>query len=399
MVTLTTANDVLKEVYLGVVANQINTNVNPLLAKIEQTTSDVWGKEIRKVAPIGLNGGVGSATEDGALPVAGANSYKQFALTLKNLFGRIDISDKAIRASQSSAGAFVNLLNSEMDGLIKAAAFNFGRMLYGDGIGFLCKVVSNTATYFVVDSVRNLAEGMIIDVIDSDGTAVGNVKKIRITAIDRANKYVYTTKTGMTVNYFASSEQTPVYMCVQDSFMNELTGLGAVMKSTGNLYGLSKSTYNWLVPYAKDIQVNSANTDITDVKIQSVIDKLDEDYGSKVDFIVCSSGVKRDYQSYLASYRSNVNVLDLVGGYKAISYNGIPVVSDRFMPANTMYLLNTKDLHLHQLCDWRWLEGEDGKVLKQNAGYATYTATLVKYADLICDKPCGQAQITGIAEA
>ena len=44
MVTLETANNALKEVYLGVLANQLNTTINPLLTKINQTTSDVWGK-------------------------------------------------------------------------------------------------------------------------------------------------------------------------------------------------------------------------------------------------------------------------------------------------------------------------------------------------------------------
>ena len=89
--------------------------------------------------------------------------------------------------------------------------------------------------------------------------------------------------------------------------------------------------------------------------------------------------------------------MELAGGYKTISYNGIPVVADRFIKNDTMYLLNTKDFTLHQLCDWKWLEGEDGKIIKQNPNYATYTATLVKYADLICDRPNGSAMLTGIS--
>lgn len=399
MVSLTTANEVLKEVYLGVVANQLNTNTNPLLARIEQTTSDVWGKEIRKVAPIGLNGGVGAGTETGTLPISNPNVYKQFSLSLKNLYGRIDISDKAIRASQSSAGAFVNLLNAEMEGLIKAAAFNFGRMLYGDGKGFLARIIDNTTTYIIVDDVKNLTEGMTIDLYDMDGARMPQDTKKRITSIDRINKYVYVDKPLIKASQYKSDENADYYICMQDSAYVEMTGLGAIFQSTGSLYGLERSSNHWLIPYMKNLQENSENTDISDVKIQSAIDELDEKYGSRVDFIVCSSGVKRNYQNYLASYRSNVNVMDLAGGYKAISYNGIPIVSDRFMDNNSMYLLNTKDFHLHQLCDWRWLEGEDGRVLKQNPGYATYGATLVKYADMICDRPCGQAKLTGIKES
>ena len=90
--------------------------------------------------------------------------------------------------------------------------------------------------------------------------------------------------------------------------------------------------------------------------------------------------------------------MELQGGYKAISYNGIPVVSDRFVEDGVMYLLNTSEFALHQLCDWQWLAGEDGRILKQNAGAPTYSATLVKYADLICNKPAGQAKLTGITQ-
>ena len=50
MVTLTSAESALKNVYLGVVANQLNVRSNPLLAKIKMSSKDVWGKEIRKLA-------------------------------------------------------------------------------------------------------------------------------------------------------------------------------------------------------------------------------------------------------------------------------------------------------------------------------------------------------------
>lgn len=47
----------------------------------------------------------------------------------------------------------------------------------------------------------------------------------------------------------------------------------------------------------------------------------------------------------------------------------------------------------------RWLEDEDGRILKQVPGKAAYTATLVKYAELVCKKPCGQAKLYNVEEA
>jgi len=91
--------------------------------------------------------------------------------------------------------------------------------------------------------------------------------------------------------------------------------------------------------------------------------------------------------------------MELNGGFKAMNYNGIPIVADRFCPEGTMYLLNTNDFTLHQLCDWQWLADDDGRVLKQIPGKPVYTATLVKYAELICSCPNGQGMLSGITEA
>ncbi|MEG1706818.1 MAG: phage major capsid protein, partial [Clostridia bacterium] len=311
----------LKNVYLGVVSEQLNTSINPLLARIKQTSSDVWGKDIIKLAPYGLNGGVGAGAEDSDLPTAGGNNYAKFVLTLKNLYGKIELSDKAIRASSSSAGAFVNLLNAEMEGLVRASSYNFGRMLYSDGSGKLAKIVSNTTTDIVVDNVKNLMEGMVIDIVDTNGNATGFITK-RITSINRATKTIHIAGASLTADCIKDK-----FITMQGSFGKEITGLGAIFSNTGSLYGINRSDYGWMIPYMKSLSAGSTN--ISDVVIQTAIDALEQDADSKVDFIVCSAGVKRNYQTYLASYRSNVDVLDLAGGYKAISYNGIPLVSDR----------------------------------------------------------------------
>lgn len=399
MVTLSTADNALKQVYLGVVSNQLNTNINPLLARINQTTSDVWGKEIRKLAPYGINGGIGAGSEEGPLPSSASNSYAQFVLSLKNLYGKIELSDKAIRASENSNGAFVNLLNDEMEGLIKSSAFNFGRMLYGDGTGLLAKITAATTSSVTVDNVTNLIEGMVIDIVDANGESLKN--GIRIKSINRASKVVNLFTSSLDANDFKTEGEDvkTYYLVIQGSYGKEITGLGEIFKTTGSLYGLDRTSYSWLIPNIIDASSNSTPTDITDVTMQKAIDELDEISNSQVDFIVCSAGVKRNYQNYMASFRSNINIMQLDGGYTALSYNGIPLLSDRFVPANTMYLLNTKEFNLHQLCDWKWLESEDGRVIKQTPDKPTYQATLVKYADIICNKPCGQAKITGIKES
>lgn len=384
MVTLNTAESALKNVYLGVVANQLNVNANPLLAKIKHSSKDVWGKEVRKMAPFGINGGIGAGSETDALPTSSGNGYVQFIAELKNLYGKIELSDKAVRASANNAGAFVNLLSDEMEGLVKASAFNLGRMLYGDGTGLLATASSVEGNTVACDKVNNLIEGMLIDVYTAD--AKKSTSPIKVVYVDRVNKtFTFTSTASITV-------EAGDKFYVQGSKDFEISGLGKIFDDNAEtIYGVSKADYKWLKPYK-----STAETEVSDILIQQAIDFLDMNVDSQINFITCSSAVRRAYQEYLGAYRRNIDIAELEGGYKTISHNGVPVVADRFVEDDTMFLLNTNDFCLHELCDWQWLEGEDGRILKQNQGYPTYSATLVKYAELICDKPCGQAKISGI---
>lgn len=49
MISLQTANNALKDVYLGVIANQINCNTDVLLGKIKHTSNDLKKECVDKV--------------------------------------------------------------------------------------------------------------------------------------------------------------------------------------------------------------------------------------------------------------------------------------------------------------------------------------------------------------
>ena len=389
-VNLTNADSALKSGYLDVVSEQLNYSVNPFFAAIEKSTNDVWGKEVRKLAVYGMNGGVGAGTEDGELPGASGNNYGQFVTTLKNLYGVVEISDKAIRASENNSGAFVSLLNAEMDGLIRSSKFNFGRMLFGNGSGKLAVVIGAIAGMIVLDEMANVIEGMVIDFRDENGNLIPSISGRKITAVDRFNKAIVVSGAEISEDNIPENS----FITVQGSYNNELTGLGAIFDSENdNLYGLSKSSNLWLTPYSKYDVGN-----IDEITLQTALDEIEQQSGGAVNFIVCSWGVRRALQKIFSANKVAFDTMEIAGGFKTMSYNGIPIVADRFCPKGTMYLLNTNDFTLHQLCDWQWLADDDGKVLKQVPGKPVYTATLVKYADLICSRPNGQGILAGIEE-
>ena len=393
MVTTTTADMALKSYYLDTVSDMLDKSVNPFFAAIKKTTSDVWGRDVRKMVRIGVNGGVGAGTEEGDLPKASGNRYAQLVSSLKNLYGTIEISDKAIRSSANNAGAFVNLLNDEMEGLVKSSSFNFGRMLFGDGTGRLATaktgtILTGTSRPAYWDSVKNVAEGMIVDIFSS-GAKTPRIKGGLVSAVDRVNNTISILNgEGAEYNITVSD-----FITLQGSYGLELTGLGAICAETGTLYGIDKATNPWMKPYmVKD--AGALNESI----LQKAIDGVEEGAGGKINFIVTSMGVRRALASEISCSR-RFEMTHFDGSANGVlTFNGIPIIADRFCPAQTAYLLNTDDFALHQLCDWQWLEGEDGKILKQIAGKPVYTATLVKYAELMCYRPCGQAVITGLTE-
>ena len=389
---MTNADSALKSYYLEAVSDQLDNGTNPFLAQIKKSSENVWGKEVKKLVIHGINGGIGAGTEDGDLPTAKGNRYAQFTSTLKNLYGTIEITDKAIRASENNSGAFVSLLNSEMDGLLKSSSFNLGRMLFGNGTGVLATVADVSESGLVIlDDARNVMEGMVVDFRNASGDILTGCESRTVEVIDRVNKMIKVS--GSTLD----EEDLPfgTTVVLHGSYNNEITGLGAIFdRNVYTLYGLDKNANYWMTPYVKR---NVGN--ITEAAMQRAIDAVEEASGNAPDMIITSWGVRRALLNVFSANKRYLDSVELASGFKAISYNGIPVVVDRFCPKGTMYMLNTKDFTLHQLCDWQWLADDDGKVLRQIPGKPVYTATLVKYAELMCSRPYAQGALTDINEA
>ena len=385
MITLETADNALKSFYLDAVTEALDLKANPLLAQIQKTSANVVGKDVKKIVRLGMSGGISAGTETGALPTASASDRVVFTTTLKNLYGTIEISDKALRASAGNEGAFVNLLNDEMQTLIKSASLNFGRMLYGNGSGYLAMVSGvDTPSNIALSDLNNVVEGMIVDFHRASGAPVEGAHGVRVVSVKREESIVkFDRDVG---DYVQSGDE----MYIQGSKDNELTGLGAIFEND-TLYGVDRTENTLLKPYKR-----TGVGEITEEILQKAIDDIEMKSGEKVNFIVCAWGVRRALMSYYREFKTMMPSLEINGGYTAISFNGIPIVADRFCPDGTMYLLNTDSFKINQLCDWKWLEGEDGKILKQIPGKPVYTATLVKYAELMCEKPQAQGVLTGI---
>lgn len=385
MITLQNADKALKDIYLTVINQELDNDISPFFSIIEKTTDNVSGNRIHKLVPYGFSGGVSATSEAGALPQSGGNKYAAFSLELKNLYGTIEISDKAIRASQSNESSFMNLLNAEMEGLLRSSKKNFARMLFGDNSGKLVRATAINENNVSVVSAAKLDEGMIIDIIDTSGDIV-RASKRTILSIDRmANNIV------VSGNPIMPTFNDTTYLFMQNSRNNELTGLRAIF-GTNDIYGLKRNDYGLLTPLSRTYD----NTIPIAPQMNEVIDNMFTFSHSKPNVIICNMSVKRYLIDEFASKDLTLEAVE-VGGYKTVAFEGIPVIVDRYCDKEDMYFLNTNDFKFHQLTDWQWLESDGGSILKQINGYAGYAATLVKYGDLVCHYPMGQGHLCDIS--
>ena len=89
--------------------------------------------------------------------------------------------------------------------------------------------------------------------------------------------------------------------------------------------------------------------------------------------------------------------MNLKGGFTALSYNGTPLTSDKYVPAGEMHCLDMKNWGLYRIEDFDWLD-RDGSMFSRVSNKPVWEATLVLYSDIGCDKPKGQVTMSGITE-
>ncbi len=409
---LTSAANALKTFFLPSLRYQLNIGASVVFAQFERGKEGVVGSSITMALRYGRNGGYGAGSDISSLPVTTSRQTAQAQWQTKNLYARIQLSDKLLRASRSNVGAFANMFKQELQDCQDDAKENVARSVFWDGSGVLAVVGTPTGssstmtgytplTGYTIGGINVLAEDMLCDVwaAGSYPTTQRNTPgtPVQITAVNRATATV-----TINVTFASISCVSGDYFVVQNvasgtTLNGEITGLGSVFNNGNTLYGVNRGSNYWFnaqVPIA-------VGGEISEVVIQSGIDNSRMFAAGHIKFIVSSFGVRRAYQYMLQSQKRQINTLELKGGWKALEYQGgeksIPITADQYCPAGSMFLLDTDDFKVYELEDWTWMD-EDGAILSRISNTPAYEATMVKYCDLGCQKPGGQVWLNAIVE-
>ena len=297
MISINQAENALKNVYLGVISDQLNCSIDPFISKIEKTTSDVWGNEILIPSFLYSENSI---------------EYNNLKAELANMYLTLELSDKAIRVAQNSSNAFVNLLNSEVENMLKESRYRITNAIYTK---------------------------------------------------DTKSKYLPLKAPFSPIEFISLSD---IFNIEQKL-----------------IYGLDREKWG-LMPEIKHIkELNPA-----------IIEEFIDNINPNIDFLICSPNMKRNIHQYFLDHKQKVRRKDFksIGSYMEFNSN-ISIIPYKDMKDNEIWLVNSRDFTLNQLCDWLWLSDENGKILKQKGTEPFYAATLVKYANLMCHNVKGQIKI------
>ena len=383
--TLATFEKALKDNYLPVWRNQLNTEPTALLSKIKKVP--LKSDKIVATAPIGLSGGFGFGAEGAATPASGNVQFERFETRAKDMYVNVCISAKAVRLT-GSGGAMANALDTEVKAAYETAKWNTGRSLFGNGTGKLTGISTGTGTTFTVDDVMYLKEGLIVDNIGADGAV--DHSGLRIKNVDRANKKVTFEGNSITID--------GGYLTVQNSYNREITGLGAIYdKNITTLYGVNKAANPYLYPVEVD-----AGADIDDGTITRALREAKNNKNSNIDMILCGDDAYDAYVNYLRT--NNIRVEDMShtiqGGFKAIKFifgnKEVDIVNESFVPTSEMWGVDSSTLELHTQ-EWNFADLQGGGIFNLMEGQSIYRALLANYGDLICTNPGGCVRIYNVA--
>lgn len=384
----------LKIDYLPVIREQLN-NETILLATIQRNERDVSGKNWYLTAHYQRNSGIGSGAET-ALPTAGNQAFANPYGSVRYTRGRVQVSGPVMAASRDDKGAIVRALEAEIQGVVRDLKKEINGQLFRDGTSIRAYVNGDpgTGTTLTVDTpgTNYLFDGMVIDILgNDDGDGATNDSDVVISTVDSTTQVTVSAALDTNIDdndYVVMANSTDgAGVLPSDSY--EMMGLkGIVDDSTyvTTLHNLSRSSYAWWKCSTHSTDDNSGtNRDLTTDLMQASVTAVEKN-GGRVNLILCDHSLRDAYVGLLTPDKRYVDTMELDGGFKAIAFNGIPLVPDSDCPPNTMFFVDTDHLFIMQMGDWDWMD-KDGSVLSRVSGSDAYEAAVYWYADLATDRP------------
>jgi hypothetical protein len=379
---ISTLSAILKEYYLPPVVEQLNNEVL-LLQRLESRDQEIVGTAAFVPVHTGRSGGIGARGEYVQLPEPGNQAYTRAQFDLKYLYGVVRVSGPSMAKTASEAGAFLQALRSELDGIRNDLKKDVARQVYGNGDGVVGQVAANTAVNTLAGhtngSLREAIEkgqlyvGMVVD-IGPAATPSSAASNRTITGVSAATNgtitvdgAAVTTANGDGVGRQGARTANATY---------EITGLQNLISTAANTVGGINSATNAFWDNIRD----TAGTAISHDRLMQMFNRV-RIAGGEVSAIYSSFGVQRDFYNTFQTNIRYMEPLKLNGGFQTLEFMGKPIIADVDAPYNRVFLVDERFLKVFSNRDWHFLD-EDNSTLKWDTNYDAWKAVLARYMNL-----------------
>jgi hypothetical protein len=422
---VTTIGNILKEYYMGPVNEQLNNEVL-LLSRLESRSEDLVGKRAYVPLHTGRSTGIGARGELADLPAAGSQAYDKAVYDLKYLYGRVQVSGPSMAKSKSDAGAFLQILKGELDGVRNDLKKDLARQVYGDGTGIIAGVAAiaaatGSAQVVTLDSAEALRKGQLyvgmkIDVLNESNAVASGGSNLTISAISLSAPSITLATTGLEASNAneasfsvtrAGAISDATYPSDANRLSNEVDGIQRIVSAatSNSLGGISVTTSanTWWdnQRIVLDGSTNDTNPDIAGVQTGVSLDLVQKAMnlvrlqGASPSVILTTLGIQRDFYSLLQDQVRYTEPTTFRSGFSVLEYAGMPLVADIEAPYGKMYILDESTLKVFSDQDFHFLDG-DGNTLRQVPDKDAYEAVMVRYMNLGATKRSNQIVISGI---
>ena len=394
---LTAASEILKEFYLPGVQEQLNNEVSPMYSLLDKSSQNVVGEEVVQSLHTGRNPSVGSRVELGDLPAASYQKHKKLRTDLKYHYGAVQFTGQVIKRAVAEPGAFVTATTDEMSRLGDDLMQMINRQIFNDSNASLATVDSISGQVITLDAptdteLRSFVIGMILD-IGTAGNPVAGADSVVLTEVDEVNG-------TLTVTGSIASVVNGHFIRIEDSFGAELTGLRQIVSAQDEVFGIDGSAAgnNYWNSYVSE---NSGTPRTpTENLLQRAIDAVSIKSGSVPKVIVGPHDVVRAYGAQLTSNKRYNDTVELKGGFEGLSIatgsGSATMVTDRFAPSGTLWLVNPDAMTFNEASDWEWLD-QDGSILERVQGKDAYHAEMFKYCELTTNRRNAHGRIDDLS--
>ncbi len=394
-------------------------NSNVLLSMIDKRpTTAVSGKYIVFPVRFGRSTGLNNVGYGGYIPDPGSQSALTYSTITRKGMARIALDGDTIRHGKTNGGAYAEAMQIEMEGIIDDIMIDRARQVHNDGSGRIAEIkTAGAATANLTLKVNSSIEGalttraagtldkyiepgmrlakfgntggtstswdgtnfvIIVDTVTTSGADVV------ITAKSTAGTPI-TFSTASAVGEWivrCSTGSTAAQDIKDTAYRREMMGIGGVFSDTGTLNGMvgsgsqQSAAESDIVSSTAFFQGISASTQafnraivldngaagnrpLTEELMQQAISDAEEINNANIELILSSFPTYNSYVKLLTPDKRYNNTLELAGGHKTLTFNGVGWVKDRFCYQNRVYFLALDQFHILETAPLQALVGGD----------------------------------------